>query len=117
MASQASTLTWCVRFIDALATGIPRTFLDVVDTAWYDRFAIQLIWLISGSQFSSSLHSKRSLGCSLLSYVDLYHLHRIWILPMYFRYIVYPYFITLIIFVSCCHRSCMRGHVPSLPLS
>ena len=47
--SWVSMSTWCVRSIDALVSGLPRTFLDVVDTAWYGCFAARLVWLVSRS--------------------------------------------------------------------
>ena len=47
--SWVSMLTWCVCSIDALVSGLPRTFLDIVDTTWYGCFAARLVWLVSRS--------------------------------------------------------------------
>ena len=47
--SWACSSTWCVRFIDALVSDLPRTFLDVVNTAWCDCFAAWVVWLASSS--------------------------------------------------------------------
>ena len=38
-----------VRFDDALVSDYPRAFPDVIGTAWYGRFAVRLVWLLSGS--------------------------------------------------------------------
>ena len=49
MTPWSSKTMGCVRFIDAFVADPPRTFLDVVYTAWYGCFAARALWLLARS--------------------------------------------------------------------